>query len=347
NRCNVEAAGRASSFPSNWTASLSLMRSSGVPTRRKTIPHVPQGHAYSKTRLLLFVMCHYHREVSFSYSGPLVRHGSNATRPSPPGFGNSNSSIGIPSLCLPRILREQPVHIEALRREVLLLGELDHGLDVVAVRLESLDERVAAEERALLLDVGAREGEAQPVRLLHEVVVNILRLAERLVEASRHPRIAVENLLFDDDRMHDGKNFRFLVIALLFARVIREEALDRAFAREPAARQIGLDLGIGRQLGADELAVDAHPGDAVERQAVVVHQHALHHEGERVLVGADAEAPPAEIGGLVKSRGGADEAELVAEHAPAEKRERLEPIDAVAARGEIRAHRELARVVLA
>src|SRR5581483_2809729 len=108
-----------------------------------------------------------------------------------------------------------------------------------------------------------------------------------------------------------------------------------------------LDLDIGRQLGADELAVDAHPGDAVERQAVVVHQHALHHEGERVLVGADAEAPPAEIGGLVKSRAGADEAELVAEHAPAEKRDRLEPIDAVAARGEIRAHRELARVVLA
>jgi hypothetical protein len=78
-----------------------------------------------------------------------------------------------------------------------------------------------------------------------------------------------------------------------------------------------------------------------------VHEHALRHKRERILIGPNSEASAFQVGRLLDIRIGLDETKFLAKHAASEEGNRLKPVDSMAARGEIRAHGKFAGVVLA
>ena len=80
--------------------------------------------------------------------------------------------------------------------------------------------------------------------LLHEIIIGPARRHEHLVETCCDPWIAREDIRFDDDRMHDGKDLCLFVVLSFFAFEVREEPRHRSFAANPTRREIRLRLRI-------------------------------------------------------------------------------------------------------
>jgi len=97
-------------------------------------------------------------------------------------------------LCIHRIFSEQLFYRERLRCQGLLVGKLDHGLEIVAIVAQALVVGVFAEKGPFFLQIGSGECEAQTVRLLHELAVLPLHFLKSFKEARCDPRIAVQSL---------------------------------------------------------------------------------------------------------------------------------------------------------
>src|SRR5688500_11048999 len=146
--------------------------------------------------------------------------------------------------CAVGVLGEQLFNCQFTAEHSLLTGELNQILHVIVVFFEALLKRVFTEELPFFLQVRACPGKAEPMRLLHGLVVRLTRRHKCFVEAGGHPGVTVEDLFFDDDRVHDRENFGPLVVLFLLFLEFRKQSLDASFVANPAPRQIRFDLRI-------------------------------------------------------------------------------------------------------
>src|ERR1700730_6094401 len=105
--------------------------------------------------------------------------------------------------------RKQLVDLEPALAQPLLVGILQQRLDGRAVRFDAVGVPIRPDDRLLLLYHGLQPRERRLGRagLQQQSVAMLLGPAERLVEAHRHPGIALMDIAADHHGVHDRVDF--------------------------------------------------------------------------------------------------------------------------------------------
>src|SRR6516162_4038446 len=143
-----------------------------------------------------------------------------------------------------RIFGEKLFHCQRTGKHSLLFSESYHVLDIVIVLLEPLIERMFAEEFSFFLQVRSSPGETQAMGLLHEFVIGAPRRRKGLEQAGCNPRIVLEDIRLDDDRMHDREDLGLLIVVALVLLEVGKQSLNGAFTPNPCFGQVRLRLRI-------------------------------------------------------------------------------------------------------
>ena len=94
------------------------------------------------------------------------------------------------------VLSKQLFNSQLTAEHAQLAGELNQILHVVMVFSEALIKRVFTEKLSFFFQIRPAPGEAEPVRLFHEVVVGFARCEQSLVKTRCHPWVALEDFFF-------------------------------------------------------------------------------------------------------------------------------------------------------
>ena len=214
--------------------------------------------------------------------------------------------------------------------------------------LDAVGKPVGTDDRLLFFQQRLQPGERGLRRSgLQDVVVGIvLGAAQRLVEAQRHPGIALVDVAADHHRVHDRIDLGAPVIVLLELAVVRKQPRDLAGAAaerqrvvrrhheiDLAALQQIAKLGAGRrlrqadvsrELAAKPVGAALHPFDVGGLHAVLVLQQPAHIDRRRHRIFRHAAALALEVLRRLDALLGVDEEVAVAEHARGKRRDRDE-----------------------